>query len=70
MLAADERTKAFHQAAAAVEADPEASRTQEAYASAVEAGQRRGAAGQPDEAGPERPVAAAGGARGGSPGPR
>src|SRR5262245_8961884 len=59
MLAADERTKAFHEAAAAVEADPEASRTQEAYATAVEAVQRREAAGDPIEPEHKRAFAAA-----------
>src|SRR5262245_54385516 len=59
MLAADERTKAFHEAAAAVEADPEASRTQEAYAAAVEAVQRREAGGQPIEPEHKRAFAAA-----------
>jgi cell fate (sporulation/competence/biofilm development) regulator YlbF (YheA/YmcA/DUF963 family) len=48
-LAANERTKAFHAAAAAVEADPVASRLQETYATAVQAVHEREAAGQPIE---------------------
>jgi len=44
-----ERTKAFREAAAAVEADPEASKTQEAYAKAVDGMQRAEMEGRPIE---------------------
>ena len=59
LLASHERTKAFHDAAAAVQADPEASRIQEAYATALEEVHRREAAGQPIEPEQKRAVMAA-----------
>ncbi|MFO0932499.1 MAG: YlbF family regulator [Planctomycetota bacterium] len=49
MLASHERATAFRAAAAAVEADPEASRIQRAYAQAIEAVREREVAGQPVE---------------------
>jgi cell fate (sporulation/competence/biofilm development) regulator YlbF (YheA/YmcA/DUF963 family) len=49
MLASHERATSFRAAAAAVEADPEASRIQRAYAQAIEAVREREVAGQPVE---------------------
>ena len=49
LISNHERTKAFREAAAAVEADPEASKTQAAYAQAVETVQRAEMEGRPIE---------------------
>ncbi len=49
MLASHERATAFRAAAAAVEADPDASRIQRAYAQAIEVVREREVAGQPVE---------------------
>ncbi len=49
MLASHERATAFRAAAAAVEADPEASRIQREYAQAIEAVREREVSGQPVE---------------------
>jgi cell fate (sporulation/competence/biofilm development) regulator YlbF (YheA/YmcA/DUF963 family) len=49
MIAAHERTKAFREAAAAVEADPAARKVQEGYANALEEIHRLESAGRPIE---------------------
>lgn len=59
LMASHERTRTFQAAAAAVEADPEASRTQETYAAAVDEVRRREAEGLPLEPEQKRAMAQA-----------
>jgi cell fate (sporulation/competence/biofilm development) regulator YlbF (YheA/YmcA/DUF963 family) len=59
MIAQHPRTLAFHEAIAAVEADPEAQKAQRAYSTAVEEVHRREAEGRPVEPDHKRAINAA-----------